>query len=145
LLIGAFQWWYTAGSIFSKKTGQTLISMAAAVLVNVALNMVFIERYGYQAAALTSLAGYVAGLVVMVWLARKDFHWAFPFPSLGRALGAAGVMAAAIWALGTAVDMGPLTTLLVSVPLGVVVYGAVLLALGEPQARRIFDRVMRRA
>jgi O-antigen/teichoic acid export membrane protein len=145
LLIGAIQWWHTAGSIFSKKTGQTLISMAAAVLVNVALNLIFLERYGYPAAALTSLAGYTAGLLVMVWLSRRDFRWAFPFQSLGRALLAAGVMSAAIWALGNRVEMGPLTTLLVSVPLGMVVYGAVLLALGEPQARRILDRISRRS
>jgi hypothetical protein len=53
-------------------------------------------------------------------------------------------MSAAIWALGNRVEMGPFTTLLVSVPLGIVVYGAVLLALGEPQARNILDRISRR-
>jgi O-antigen/teichoic acid export membrane protein len=145
LLIGAIQWWYTAGSIFSKKTGQTLISMAAAVLVNIGLNLVVIDRYGYPAAAVTSLVGYIAALVVMVWLSRRDFRWPFPFRSLGRALLAAGVMSAAIWALGTTAEMGPLTTILVSVPLGLVVYSAVLLALGEPQARSLFDRISRRA
>jgi O-antigen/teichoic acid export membrane protein len=145
LLIGAIQWWYTAGSIFSKKTGQTLISMAAAVLVNIGLNLVVIDRYGYPAAAVTSLVGYIAALVVMVWLSRRDFRWPFPFRSLGRALLAAGVMSAAIWVLGTTAEMGPLTTILVSVPLGIVVYGLALLALGEPQARSLFDRISRRA
>ena len=145
LLIGAIQFWYTTGAIFSKKTGQTLISMVAAVVVNVALNLVFIERYGYRAAAVTSLVGYIVALVVMVLLSRRDFHWAFPFPSFGRALVAAGVMSAAIWALGSAVELGALATLLVSVPLGIVVYAAALLALGEPQARSLFDRLARRA
>jgi O-antigen/teichoic acid export membrane protein len=144
LLIGAIQWWYTAGSIFSKKTGQTLVSMAAAVAVNIVLNMVFIETYGYPAAAVTSLVGYIVGLVVMVWLSRRDFHWAFPFRTLGRALLAAGVMSAAIWGLGVVVEMGALTTLLVSVPLGIVVYGGALLALGEPQARRLLGRLRTR-
>jgi O-antigen/teichoic acid export membrane protein len=145
LLFGAIQWWHTAGSIFSKKTGQTLISMAAAVVVNIGLNLVFIERYGYPAAAVTSLVGYLVGLLVMVWLSRRDFRWAFPFPSLGRALVAAGVMSAAIWALGATVEMGPLTTLLLSVPLGIVVYGSALLALGEPQARSLLGRFSGRA
>ncbi len=145
LLIGAIQWWYTAGAIFSKKTGQALISMAAAVVVNVGLNLVFIERYGYPAAAVTSLVGYVVGLGVMVWLSRRDFRWAFPFRSLGRALVATGVMSAAMWALAMLVELGPLTTLLVSVPLGIVVYGAALLAVGEPQARSLLDRITRRA
>jgi O-antigen/teichoic acid export membrane protein len=145
LLFGAIQWWYTAGSIFSKKTGQTLISMAAAVVVNVGLNLVFIERYGYPAAAVTSLVGYIVALVVMIWLSRRDFRWAFPFRSLGRALVAAGVMSAAIWALRTTVEMGPMVTLLVSVPVGIVIYGLALLALGEPQARSLIDRFMHRS
>jgi O-antigen/teichoic acid export membrane protein len=145
LLVGAIQWWYTAGSIFSKKTGQTLISMAAAVVVNVGLNLMFLESYGYPAAALTSLAGYIAGLVVMIWLSRRDFRWAFPFQSLGRALAATAVMSAAIWALGMLFEVGPLPTLLISVPAGILVYGVALLAVGEPQARSLFDRLTRRA
>jgi len=145
LLVGAIQWWYTAGSIFSKKTGQTLISMAAAVVVNVGLNLMFLENYGYPAAALTSLAGYIAGLVVMIWLSRRDFRWAFPFQSLGRALAATAVMSAAIWALGMLFEVGPLPTLLISVPAGILVYGVALLAVGEPQARSLFDRLTRRA
>jgi O-antigen/teichoic acid export membrane protein len=145
LLVGAIQWWYTAGSIFSKKTGQTLISMAAAVVVNVGLNLMFLENYGYPAAALTSLAGYIAGLVVMIWLSRRDFRWAFPFRSLSRALVATGVMSAAIWALGMLFELGPLPTLVISVLVGLVVYGVALLAVGEPQARKLFDRFTRRA
>jgi O-antigen/teichoic acid export membrane protein len=144
LLFGAIQWWYTSGSTFSKKTGQTVISMSAAVVVNVLLNLLLIERFGYPAAAVTSLIGYVVAMVVMAWLSRRDFKWKFPIPSLTRSLVAAGIMSGVIWAVNSIAEMGPLATLGVSVPLGLVVYGVALLALGEPQARTLLGRITTR-
>lgn len=143
LLIGAIQFWYTSGAIFNKKTGQTVISMAAAVAVNLVLNLLLVDRFGYQVAAVTSLVGYVVALVLMVWLSRRDFRWVFPFPSLVRGLAAASVMSGAIWAITRLLEFGPLATLAVSIPLGVVVYGLALLALGEPQARTVIGRFLR--
>ena len=143
LLFGAIQWWYTAGSTFTKKTGQTLISMSVAVVVNIVLNLLLIERFGYKAAAVTSLIGYVVAMLVMAWLSRREFRWAFPFASLGRSLVAAGLMSGAIWAVTSVLDAGAVGTLAVAVPLGIVVYGACLLALGEPQARVLLHRFTR--
>jgi O-antigen/teichoic acid export membrane protein len=145
LLVGAIQWWYTSGSTFSKKTGQTLISMSVAVVVNLVLNLLLIERYGYPAAAVTTLVGYMVALAVMVWLSRRDFRWVFPFRSLSRAVAAAGLMSGAIWAVTRGLEMGSAMTLAISVPLGIIVYGATLLALGEPQARVVLRRLTRRA
>jgi O-antigen/teichoic acid export membrane protein len=144
LLLGGIQWWYTTGPTFSEKTGQILISMSAAVVVNAGLNFLLIGRYGYKAAAVTSLIGYAVALIVMVWLSRRDFRWAFPFASAGRSLIAAGLMSGVIWVLNQATKMPAPAALTVSILLGMLVYGMALLALREPQAvslkRRLFNR-----
>lgn len=143
LLVGAIQWWYTTGATFSKKTGQLLISISAAIVVNVALNLLLVERFGYWAAAWTTLIAYGVAALVMAWLTRRAFRWRFPLASLGRSVLAAGLMSLAIWSIMGIMDMGA-ATLAVSVPVGIVVYGLALLILGEPQARRMFDRLTRR-
>ena len=71
---------------FSKKTtGMALASMSAALL-NYLLNAVFIRRFGYMAAAYTTLAGYLWLLLAHMYLVhRLGFGDIYDYPFVGRA------------------------------------------------------------
>lgn len=144
LLISGIQWWYSVGSTFLKKTGQLVISILAAVVVNVTLNLLLVGRFGYVVAAYTTLAAYFVAMVVMILLTRRDFVWKFPFLAVGRALLASTLMAAVIWLIISAAGLGPTLTLAVSIPAGVAVYGLALAGIGEPAARKLLTQLGRR-
>lgn len=57
---------YVNIEIFIKKTFQISVGTVAAAIVNIVLNYFFIPIYGYQAAAYTTLIGYI-----FLWL----FHF----------------------------------------------------------------------
>lgn len=56
---------------FKKKTGGMAIGSATAALINVGLNMVFIPKIGYLAAAYTTLIGYIVLLLIHMYLVKK--------------------------------------------------------------------------
>jgi O-antigen/teichoic acid export membrane protein len=56
---------------FEKKTKYISIGTLLAAAVNVALNMAFIPRYGFVAAAYTTLAGFVLLAVLHYLMSRK--------------------------------------------------------------------------
>ena len=56
---------------FKKKTVGMAIASATAALVNLILNYIFIPRFGYLAAAYTTLVGYVVLLEIHMFLVRK--------------------------------------------------------------------------
>ncbi len=143
LLVSGIQWWYSAGSTFLKKTGQLVISIGAAVVVNVLLNLLLVGRFGYVVAAYTTLAAYIVATIVMIALTRPDFAWKFPLRSVARAILASAVMVGAIWAFIEAAAPGPMLTLATTIPLGLIVYGLTLAAVGEPVARRLLSSVLR--
>lgn len=79
---------YVALEQFAKKTVGMAFGTAAAAVINVALNWVLIPRYGYVAAAYTTLFGYACLLVIHYYLARRTgyieaYNEKFIFGSLG--------------------------------------------------------------
>lgn len=60
---------------FEKKTGGMAVATVIAALLNLGLNSIFIPRFGYLAAAYTTLAGYLFLFVFHYILVRKmGFH-----------------------------------------------------------------------
>ena len=56
---------------YYKKTPTIMISAVTAAVVNVVLNFIFIARYGYMAAAYTTLVAYIVLAVMQMLGARK--------------------------------------------------------------------------
>ena len=56
---------------FTKKTVGMAFASAAAALINLVLNWIFIPRVGYLAAAYTTLAGYLCLLAIHMLLVRR--------------------------------------------------------------------------
>ena len=110
-----------------------MIAIVSAGLVNVGLNLLLVPRYGYMAAAITTLIGYIVLLALMVISSRKYFIWDFPFRSLGRAVLSSAIMGAVVYPVGNSLTSSPLLNLLAAIPLGLLSYFALLLLLGEVQ------------
>ena len=62
---------YVALEQFAKKTVGMAFGTAAAALINIVLNFILIPRYGYIAAAYTTLFGYMCLLIIHFFLARR--------------------------------------------------------------------------
>jgi O-antigen/teichoic acid export membrane protein len=132
LLLG-LQQKFQAGFIFSTKTHPVMIAIASAGLINIGLNLLLVPRYGYMAAAMTTLVGYIVLLAIMVISSRKYFIWDFPFRSLGRAVLSSAIMAAAIYPVGNSLTSSPILNLTAAISIGLVLYFALLILFGEIQ------------
>jgi len=73
---------FQAGFIFYKKTGYITFTIVTSGLLNLFLNFLFIPRYGYFAAAITTLISYAFLFVVVIFVSRRFFKWEFSFISL---------------------------------------------------------------
>ena len=102
-------------------------------MLNVALNVALVPRYGIEAAAWIALGCELVLLRGSGWLVRRHLGYLPSFAALARALPAAAAMAAAVWPLRE-------QPLWLSVPVGAVVY-----ARRARAARRRRPRAPRRA
>lgn len=100
-----------------------MLIMAAAVALNVVLNVVLIPRHGLVGAAVATAAAEALVVVLCVWAIARIGVPA-RYRSLARPLLAAAVMGAVLWAVG---DAAPV---LARVGLGASVYAAALWAVG---------------
>ena len=145
--LAAFLWgatlFYTnlAFQLSRKTAGQISVSLASALL-NLALNWLWIPRFGLLGAAWATLFAYGLGLGLSWWLGRR----VFPLPSLPvdalKPIGAALVMAVALWPCRD--WLGPIA-LAGQVGLGLGVYGVALGVLDLVFGRSQLLRLLRRA
>lgn len=127
------------GTVFdaTKRTMIPFVTFVVAGLFNVGLNLVFLPRFGYQAAAWTTCASYALLLLLNMVAVRRIVNLRMFGPYLGKiALASAGMGAYLWWA----------RTLLPATALGVIlamasaagIYLLLALALGviQPEERR---------
>ena len=122
-LAGAMLYYTNLAFQLSWRTLDQIWAAAAAALVNLGLNVLWIPRFGLLGAAWATLLAYGVGLVLGWWLGRR----VFPLPMLPvdalKPVGAALAMALALWPCRT--WLGPLA-LAVQVGLGLLVYAGAL-------------------
>jgi O-antigen/teichoic acid export membrane protein len=133
--LGAFflglQQIFQAGPIFYKKTNFVMYSIIASCLLNLGLNFLLVPKYGYVAAAITTLISYVFLLLLMIVISRKIFIWEFPFKSLIKVVCASGVMGIVVYLVGSSMILSTLLNLIIGIIVGVVVYLLMLFLLRE--------------
>ncbi|MGE5294052.1 MAG: polysaccharide biosynthesis C-terminal domain-containing protein, partial [Solirubrobacterales bacterium] len=130
LLVGIEQR-YQSGLLFHKKTGLITASTILAGLLNVFLNVLFVPRYGYFAAGVAAPVSYAALLLLTARFSRRVFVWRFPWRSLFNVALASAMMGIVIHLLNSYVGLAPAGMVGLCLCAGAIVYGAVLLALGE--------------
>ncbi|GAG20573.1 unnamed protein product, partial [marine sediment metagenome] len=102
--LGAFflglQQRFYAGVNFYKKTHFIMFSIVASGFLNLGLNFLLIPKYGYIAAAFTTLISYAFLLFLVIIVSRRFFIWQFPVKSLAKATCASSVMGVVVYYIG---------------------------------------------
>jgi O-antigen/teichoic acid export membrane protein len=130
-----------------KRSRIVMIWLVISGALNVLLNVLFLRRFGYQVAAINTLVSYAFLCGALAVASSRHFHWNFPWTTTLRSLAAAGVMSVVIALLNIELQPSPVWSLGLSVPLGVLVYGALIWALGElsPEERTAVQLGLRRS
>jgi len=123
-----------------RRTKLLLLASCAPVIVNVALNLVLIPRYGLIGAAWTTAATYAFAAAAYAILGRRAQPLPIPLATLAKALAATAVMAAAVVAVPA---MGGLVELAAKALVGAVVYAAAALVLDVAHVRAPASRVLK--
>jgi O-antigen/teichoic acid export membrane protein len=116
---------------YQKKTKYMMFSLFVGGLINIILNFIFVPKYGYFAAAVTTLIGYIAIAVIDTYFSRKYFSWKFPFNSLLKTGFASIVMGIIVYFLNSFLQFPNIIKLLISIIAGIVTYFIMLIVVRE--------------
>jgi O-antigen/teichoic acid export membrane protein len=122
---------FQAGYLLHKKTATITLAIVIAGIVNLALNFLFVPRYGYMAAAWTTLGCYGVLLAMMAVFSRRFFVWEFPFASLWRVVASSALMGAGVHFLNGWLHFHLAVDLVICVIVGVASYFSLLFVFGE--------------
>lgn len=122
---------------YYKKTDLTLYYNLIGGGLNLGLNFLFVPKYGYMAAAATTLIACIANLMMVIALSRHFLIWQFPFKSLGRAACASLIMGILVYYFSISFSKSNITNLIVGIVVGIIVYSVMLLLLRELQPEEI--------
>ncbi len=101
-----------------------------AGIVNIILNIIFIPRFGYKAAAVTTCMGFATYFLLSKLGSMKEFKWKIPFLSYARIALSAFIMGFCLWVLIGYVKPS-LYILGILVIVGIIIYGLCLFISGE--------------
>ena len=143
LLLG-IQQRYQSGLLFHRKTSLITLATVIAGVLNVFLNIIFVPRYGYFAAGVTTPISYAVLLLLTAWFARPLFTWRFPYRSLLNTALASVTMGIVIYGITRTSVFRPVAMLVTCFFAGAATYGVVLLLVGEFSSQEL-DAVRRAA
>lgn len=122
------------GLLIGKNTRRYAVNQIVAALVNLGLNLLLIPLYGFLAAGITTLIGYLVLLGLQVWSSQSSLCWCFPWKTLRNATLATTLMSLSTFGVyslsGTILELH-LGYLLSSIALAIPVYFVSLWLLGE--------------
>lgn len=122
------------GIAIKKQTRLLAGNQILASLIHIGLALLLVPRFGYAAAAVTTLAGYSILLMLNSLASRQQLTWMFPFKSLRNILIATLLMGGVAWGVYSipGVEDGiSIPYLFLSIALASGVYAACLWLLGE--------------
>lgn len=123
------------GVAIKKKAGRLGTNQIIAAAVHIGLQILFVPRFGYIAAAVSTLIGYTTLFVLQALASRPHLTWRFPFRTLKNVLISSAVMTLAIlgfYALIGAFGADSPVFLFVCIILVLPVYFGSLWVVGEP-------------
>jgi O-antigen/teichoic acid export membrane protein len=124
-----------------RKTRLLLAAMVIPAVLNLALTIVLIPRFGIAGAMWATVASYAIGALCSYALGRLAMPLPLPWAALAKATLAAAGMALAVWLTPA---FGGFVELVAKAAIGALVYGALALALDISGARSRGLVLMRR-
>lgn len=136
-LSGMTVYYFHQAFTLGRRTGWLLAAMSVPALLNVALNLLLIPRFGLVGAAWATAASFALGLAASVTLGRRILPLPIPWNALLRCSLAAGVMALVVWPLPA---IGGFPELMLDASVGALVYGVCAYALNAGGVRQLAQR-----
>jgi O-antigen/teichoic acid export membrane protein len=130
------------GLLLEKKSGVVFVVTAGAALVNVALNLVFIPRFGYMGAAYASGICQIGRQVLLYVCCPRDFRVLPQLTTLGYAGTFATLCVAIGWGTGMFGLSGPFVRFSAAAGLMLVLYALPLIVV-DRQLRQLVGRLVR--
>jgi len=130
-------YWIETPFIFRKRTALTLFGIGAGAVVNVGLNFLLIPRYGYMAAAVTTLLGYLTLDIVAYAVSRRILKWKLPLETLAKSGIVSLVMAGIVSGFVRVSPFQNGVTIVIGIAIGVVVVGVGLIAMKEVSRKEL--------
>ncbi|HEX8232910.1 MAG TPA: lipopolysaccharide biosynthesis protein [Caulobacteraceae bacterium] len=116
----------------ARRTGLVIVALGVPAVLNVALNLLLIPRFGLSGAMWAAAASYAAGAAAALLLGRRVMPLPIPLATLGKVLLTAAGMAAAVLALPA---WGGFPELALKAGVGAAVYALLAIALDIAGAR----------
>lgn len=116
-----------------EKTRVMLVLVIICCVTNIGLNLIFVPRYGYFGAAVTTMASHALYPVMVYFVTRRYLEWIIPWRSVLNIMVAGAVASAGWWAARSILE-GRVHILLVlafALVFGMLVYVAVLAVMRE--------------
>lgn len=124
---------------YAKKTNLIMLCNLVCAVLNLGLNFCLISKYGFIAAAATTLIAFTADLIMKIVVSKHFLTWVFPFKSLGRGACASAVMGVAVYIIGNRLTASNLINVIVGIGVGVVIYFIVLVLLHEFHSEEVAE------
>jgi len=136
-MLAGLSYWIGTPFIFRKRTGLTLVGIGAGAIVNVGLNFLLIPRYGYFAAAATTLLGYLTLDVVALAVSRRILKWELPLRTFAKT-GLVSLVMAGIVSWFVRVSPFPAgVTIMIGIAIGLVIVGVGLVIMKEVSRKEL--------
>ncbi|MFH2145331.1 MAG: oligosaccharide flippase family protein [Candidatus Omnitrophota bacterium] len=121
------------GLELAEKTRPIFFSIFVCIILNILLNIIFIPKFGYIAAAATTLVSFMFYPILIYRLTPPAMRWAMPWRSLGSGLSSCLASAGILVILKKYFFCGETGLFLIGflMMLGLVIYAVVLYFLGE--------------
>ncbi len=121
---------YQTGFILKKKTYAITRAIIYAGLLNVALNVFFVPKYGYIAAAFTTLISYIFLTAIMYFSSSSLYKWKFPTKALAKSI-ISSLLMGGVLAYILVTPYTPLMKIILSCIVGPFIYFLSLILLKE--------------
>jgi len=120
------------GLELAEKTKAIFFSISVCIILNIMLNVIFIPKFGYIAAAVTTLVSFMFYPILTYRLTPASVRWIIPWRSLGNSIISCLISAGILFALKTILlcETG-IFSLFFLIMLGLVIYVVVLYFLDE--------------
>ncbi|MCX6722979.1 MAG: polysaccharide biosynthesis C-terminal domain-containing protein [Candidatus Staskawiczbacteria bacterium] len=122
---------FTTGLAYHKRTGLLMFCYLGSIILNAFLNLIFIPKYGYMAAAFSTFIAYLSLLFFSAFVSRFFFIWKFPFKSLVKCFLASIIMGGGVYFLINSLHFNNFINLLLAIIFGVAVYFILIILFKE--------------
>ena len=122
----------------TKRTNMILLLNLTAAIINIILNFIFIPKFGYAAAVVTTLISYLLYLIISLILSRKILTLKINYKSLLKVCISSAVMflGITIFKRYVAIEVIQIKVIL-EVLIGIIIYGIMVFALKELNIKEI--------